>query len=62
MDRRIAVASAVGIAVVAYSIGYRQGVRSMVINWQRAVVPSLSGYLAARDVAEQIMGVDDDED
>lgn len=62
MDRRILIASAVGIAVLSYTIGYRQGVRSMVINWQRAVVPSLSGYLAARDVAEQIMGLEDDED
>lgn len=65
MDRKTLILSALGIAVVSYAIGFRNGAHSMVVEWQKTVVPSFSSYLAAKDAVHEYMKIvdlDDDED
>ena len=65
MENRTLLLSALGIAIVSYTIGYRQGVKSMVVNWQKTVAPAFSGYLAAKDAVHEYMNtqyLEDDED
>lgn len=50
-----------GVGIIAYTIGYRNGVRSMVVQWQRDVTPALANYLAAQDAINHLIKPDEDD-
>ncbi len=51
----------VGVGVIAYTIGYRNGIRSMARDWSKNVNPDIVNYLAARDVLDKIIKPKDDD-
>lgn len=60
MDNRSIVIVVGVVGIVAFTIGYRNGVRSMVRDWQRDVSPAISDYLAARDALNEILHNEED--
>jgi len=61
MDNRTkGILTILGVGIIAYTIGYHNGVRSMVVQWQKDVSPALANYLAAQDVINNILKEDDD--
>lgn len=52
------VGALLGLVIVAYSVGYQQGLRSIMNQWSKDVTPSLTSYLAARDVFSEFLEED----
>lgn len=50
-----------GVGVIAYTIGYHNGVRSMIVQWQKDVTPALANYLAAQDMLTNLLKPDEDD-
>jgi len=62
MDNRTkGILTILGVGVIAYTIGYHNGVRSMVVQWQKDVSPALANYLAAQDTINRLIKPDDED-
>lgn len=49
-----------GVGIIAYTIGYHNGTRSVVREWSANVGPDFATYLAAKDTIQKIIKPDDD--
>ena len=50
----------IGVGVIAYTVGYHNGIRSMAREWSANTSADFATYLAARDVIGKIIKPDDD--
>lgn len=50
----------IGVGIIAYTVGYQNGVRSMAREWSANVGTDFATYLAARDAIGKIIKPDDD--